>query len=365
MSIQEKAYWVALGQIQRFGPIRFKKLINFFPTIQDAWFSNRQDLLEAGIESDLIDDFFIKRQNIAPQELWEKLGQENIQVVTIQDVEYPAILKEIYDPPAFLYYKGALSVPDEFCLAVVGTRKMSQYGRQVCQEIVRDLASQGLTIVSGLALGIDSMAHTAALEAGARTIAVLGSGLDQASIYPHTNRRLAQKIIEQGGAVVSEFPLGMLPLKHNFPIRNRIISGLSLGTLVIEADEGSGSLITAKSALDQNREVFAVPGPIYSQTSIGTNQLIKMGGKLTSSANDVLESLNLNQIKDFIKTQEIVPDSPEEENILKHLSKEPAHIDAIIRKSGLAASQVSCVLATMEMKGKIRDVGGMNYVLAR
>lgn len=354
-----------MNQIQKFGPIRFKKLINFFPSIQDAWFASRQDLIEAGIESELIDDFFIKRETIIPEELWKTLEKEDVQVVTIDEPNYPTILKEIYDPPALLYYRGFLDNADEFRMAVVGTRKITPYGRQACQEIVHQLASQGLVIVSGLALGIDSQAHETCIETGAKTIAVLGSGIDWANIYPHTNRRLAQKIIDSGGTIVSEFPMGMLPLRHNFPIRNRIISGLSLGTLVIEADDDSGSLITAKSALDQNREVFAVPGSIYSPTSQGANRLIKMGGKLVTHANDILEALNLNQVKEFIKSQEILPDSPEEEVILKILSKEPLHIDAIIRQSGLGAADVSGVLINMEMKGKIRNLGGMNYVLAR
>lgn len=345
--------------------MRYKKLINYFPSLEEAWFASRSQLLEAGIESELIDNFFIKRESIVPEEIWADLKRQGIEVVTITEKQYPAILKEIYDPPPLLYYRGSLGNQDDYRFAVVGTRKITAYGKQVCQEIVRSLAEQGLVIISGLALGIDSQGHETAIEAGARTIAVLGSGVDWANVYPHTNRRLAQKIIETGGAIVSELAPGTLPLKHHFPIRNRIISGLSLGTLVIEADENSGSLITAKSALDQNREVFAIPGPIYSPTSKGTNELIKLGAKLVTGANDILEALNLNQIKNFVKNQEILPESPEEEKILKTLSKEPIHIDDIIRQTSLDSPTVTSALMNMEMKGKVKNLGGMNYVLAR
>ncbi len=365
MSLAEKAYWVAFGQVSRINPIRFRKIINFFPSLEAAWYASRDELNQAGIEPEVVDDFFIKRESIDTAGLWQNVLSENIGILTINEPSYPSILKEIYDPPAFLYYKGRMDDPDEFRLAVVGTRKTSTYGRQAASEIVSNLASQKLTIVSGMALGIDSIAHEATIEASGRTIAVLGSGIDRGSIYPSTNRRLAERIIESGGAVISEFPLGSLGLKHHFPQRNRIISGLALGTMVVEAGEESGSLITAKAALDQNREVFAVPGTIYNPTSIGPNKLIKMGAKLVTDANDVLEALDLSHVKAYVENKAIIPDSPEEEKLLTLLSKEPLHIDVIIKNCGMDASAVSSLLTLMEMKGKVRNLGGANYVIGK
>jgi len=363
MSITEKAYWVAFGQVSRITPIRYKRIINYFPSIEAAWYAGRDELIQAGIEPEVVDDFFIKRESIDPGILWQNILAEGIGILTITEPGYPDLLKEIYDPPPFFYYRGRLDNPDEFRLAVVGTRKATPYGRQVTQEIVHNLAAQKLTIVSGMALGIDSLAHEAAIEAGGRTIAVLGSGIDRASIYPSTNRRLAERIIESGGAVISEFPLGAIGLKHHFPQRNRIISGLSLGTLVIEAGEVSGSLITAKHALDQNREVFAVPGTIHSPTAIGPNNLIKMGARPATSAEDILESLDLTEVKNFMENKAIIPESDEEERILDILTKEPMHIDKIIKKSNLEPQAVTSTLSLMEMKGKVRNLGAMNYVI--
>jgi DNA processing protein len=216
-----------------------------------------------------------------------------------------------------------------------------------------------------LALGIDALAHSSALEANGITVAVLGSGIGNEHIYPAENRYLAQKIASQGGAVVSEFPISMLPLKHNFPIRNRIVSGLSLGTLVIEAGLDSGALITARLALEQNREVFAVPGNIYNPSSAGPNSLLRMGAKLVTSAADILEALNLSQAVTFIETKKIIPETKEEEALLKLLSKEPTHIDKLIRESGLEAAKINSTLLMMEIKGQVRNLGGANYVLAR
>jgi len=363
MSLTEKAYWVAFGQISRITPLRFKKIINYFPSLETAWYAGRDDLAAAGIEAEVIDDFFIKRETVDPASLWQAVLSEGIGIITLTEPSYPNLLKEIYDPPPFLYYRGRFDDPDEFRLAVVGTRKTTPYGRQVTPEIVRDLAAQKLTIVSGMALGIDSHAHEAAIEAGGRTIAVLGSGIDRSSIYPSTNRRLAERIIESGGAVISEFPLGAIGLKHHFPQRNRIISGLSLGTLVIEAGEVSGSLITAKHALEQNREVFAVPGSIHSPTAVGPNNLIKMGARAVTGANDVLESLDLTEVRHFAENKTIIPESDEEGKILRLLSKEPIHIDKIIKESKLDPQVVIGTLALMEMKGKTKNLGAMNYII--
>jgi len=273
------------------------------------------------------------------------------------------LLKEIYTPPALLYLRGKIEPRDEFSLGIVGTRKLSAYGQQATPFIAAELARAGLTIISGLAKGIDTLAHRAALSAGGRTIAVLGSGLNKTNIYPFSNRRLAEEISRKG-AVISEFPLGTQPLAQHFPQRNRIISGLSLGILVIEAPERSGALITAKDALEQNRDVFAIPGPIFAQNSFGTNNLIKMGAKLVGQANDILEELNLSLLTEPSSVdKKIIPDNQEEALILKQLSEEPIHIDKIIKQTKLSTAIVNSNLTLMEMKGKVRNLGGNNYVL--
>jgi len=364
MDQKELKYWIAFSQFTKIGALRFKKLYDRFPSLEVAWQATARDLIRIGLEPKLAEEIIVQRSEINPDFELEKLERENIKVITIKDKNYPKLLKEIYDPPALLYYKGNLKT-EKFAVGVVGTRKISQYGRQITPQIVKELALNGVTIVSGLALGIDALAHQATLEASGKTIAVLGSGLDQQNIYPADNRYLAQKIIASGGAVISEYPVGTLPLKLNFPHRNRIISGLTLGILVIEAPDESGALITAKFALEQNREVFAVPGNIYNQNSIGTNNLIKSGARLVSQASDILEELNLTQAKEFLATKEIIPGSKEEEELLKLLSREPIHIDKLIQESKLEASVVNSTLAIMEMKGQVRNLSGNNYVLAR
>ncbi len=358
-------YWIAFSRFPKIGSVRLLKLLNYFSSMEEAWQASSIDLIKAGLEENVIQEFFIKKQEINPDRELEELKKENIKVVTIKDENYPSLLKEIWNPPALLYYKGTLEKEEKFSIAIVGTRKITNYGKQVTEDLVRELALNGITIVSGMALGIDTVAHQTALASGAKTIAVLGSGIDTASIYPSQNRYLASKIAENGGAIISEYPIGTLAMPQYFPHRNRIISGLSLGTLVVEAAEESGALITAKYALDQNREVFAVPGSIYSPASIGPNNLIKMGAKPVTKATDILETLNLTQVTNFIQSQKIVPESQEEAKLLQFLSFEPVHIDKLIALSGLDVQKTNSTLTIMEMKGKVKNLGGMNYVLAK
>ena len=287
----ETKYFNAFNLIEGLGPIAFKKLLAHFNSLEEAWSIEINQLRQAGLENFVIEQIKKQRPQINPSEQMERLTKEGIDLITILDKNYPKLLKEIYSPPALLYIRGKLELNDEFSLAIVGTRKLSSYGQQITPLITSDLAGAGLTIISGLAKGIDTLVHQAALKANGRTIAVLGSGLDKKSIYPSINRHLAEEI-SQKGAVISEFPIGAEPLAQHFPQRNRIISGLSLGILVIEAPEKSGALITAKDALEQNRDVFAIPGPILAKNSLGPNNLIKMGAKLVSQANDILYELN-------------------------------------------------------------------------
>ncbi len=358
-------YWVAISRNPKIGATRLVRLYNFFHSMKEAWQASFSDLIRSGLDENIIHDFLAQKMTINPDAEWEKMAKENIKVITVNDEHYPKLLKEIWNPPALLYFLGHLPTDEDFNLAVVGTRKISTYGRQLTSILVRDLVQNGFTVVSGLALGVDALAHKTTVDAGGKTIAVLGSGIDSESIYPVQNRYLVSQIIDSGGAIISEYPLGSIALPTNFPQRNRIVSGLSLGTLVIEAAEESGALITAKCALEQNREVFAVPGSIFSPTSAGPNKLIKMGAKTVTTVADILETLNLSQAADFTRNRKTLPASPEEEKILTNLSLEPTHVDKLILTSGLDAAKVGAILTLMEMKGMIRNLGGMNYVLMK
>src|SRR5260221_13488329 len=297
LPLDELAYWIAFSRVLGIGPVRFKQLLDFFHgDAAAAWHASSKELAQAGLDQKVIEGFLEQRSRIIPEQELEKLERLRIHVITWKDQAYPTLLKEIDHTPPVLYIAGTLSEADRFALAVVGTRKASVYGRQVTERFATELAKGEVTVVSGLALGIDTIAHTAALDAGGRTVAVMGNGLDL--IYPSSNHNLARRIVESGqGALVTEFPLGVKPDGKNFPARNRIISGLSLGVLVTEAPQPSGSLITANFALEQGREVFAVPGNILSSGSAGVNKLIQDGGaRLVTNINDILEVLNITAV---------------------------------------------------------------------
>jgi len=358
-------YLVALTNFPKFGPVRISKIKKIFPDLGDAFKACYNELIKTGVETKIIEEFISERIKIDPDKIMEELSKENIKILILEDKNYPKLLSEIYCPPPLLYYKGSVENINEFCLGVVGSRKYTAYGKQITEQIVKDLSRNNLTIVSGLALGIDSIAHSSVLEVNGKTIAVLGTGIDRKSIYPYSNIYLADKIIDSGGAIISEFPIKTPPLRFNFPQRNRIISGLSLGTLVVEAAEKSGALITANYALEQNREVFAVPGNVYSSVSIGTNNLIKSGAIPTTNAEDIIKTLDLNQITNYIENKKIIPDSPEEEKILKYINHEPIHINDIARVLNINITIINSTLAIMEMKGMVKNLGNMQYVLAR
>lgn len=364
MENKELSYLIALHHFPKFGPQRLLRLKKYFSSLELAFRANIAELVKAGIENNIASEFVSARAGINPQALLEKIEKEGIKILTLESENYPRLLKEIYSPPPLLYYKGTIH-DNDFAIAVVGTRKFTDYGRQAAEQITYQLAQSGLAIISGLALGIDTLAHAACLNAGGNTIAVLGTGIDKQSIYPSGNRYLAEKIIAANGALISEFPLGTAPLRYNFPQRNRIISGLALATLVIEAGEKSGALITANYACEQNRDVFAVPGSIYSPVSLGPNNLIKQGAKPVSSAADILEALDLKNISAIIDNKKIIGETAEEKIILDKLSYEARYIDELIRATGLRAAVISGALAIMEMKGMVKNLGGMRYVLAR
>jgi DNA processing protein len=288
---------------------------------------------------------------------------EEIKNISIDNKNYPKLLKKIKNPPKILYHLGEIK-NEENCFAIVGTRLASSYGREVALEMAGDLAEAGLTIVSGFAPGIDTFVHQAVLERKKRTIAVLGTGLDEKSIYPKSNLKLAKKILETGGALISEYPPKTRGTQFTFPQRNRIISGLSLGVLVVEAKEKSGALITANFAFEQKRKVFAIPGPIHSLNSRGCHYLIKRGAKLVENANDILEELNLPGLSTK-KEKTIIGDNEEENLILEALREEALYIDKIIEKTKLSAAKVASILSVLEIKGKVRNLGRNVYSLLR
>lgn len=359
---KEKKHLIGLIQFPKFGLIKMKKIQAFFQSWEDAFNSSAANLIKAGIEEKNAAEFISFKQTLNLDKTIETIEKESIKIITIENEEYPALLKEIYDPPFLLFTKGNLPKPNEFCLAVVGSRKISKYGEMATEKIVSDLTKNGLTIVSGLAYGVDTVAHFAAVKGGGKTIAVLGTGVDKKSIYPKSNLKLSQDIIDKGGAIISEFPIEAPPLSHHFPQRNRIISGLSLGSLIVEANEKSGALITARFALEQNREVFAIPGSIFSPASIGPNNLIKQGARVVTCAEDILDALDLEKQNNYIENKTIIPETEEEKIILSFLSHEPTHINEIIRLSKFNSGVVSSTLILMEMKGMVKNIGGMEYV---
>jgi DNA processing protein len=366
LSLDELAYWIAFSRVMGIGPVRFKLLLDFFAEdVAAAWHASRQELVAAHLDQKTIDKFLLQRATILPQQELERLERLRISIITWKDDTYPPLLRKIEYAPPVLYLCGNLTDDDRrFSLGIVGTRKMTTYGRQVTEHFASHLAKGNVTIVSGLALGIDTVAHTTALDSGGRTIAVLASGLD--TIYPSSNYALARRIVESGkGALLSAFPLGVRPEMGNFPARNHLISGLSLGVLVTEAPPRSGALITANSALDQGREVFAVPAGIFSPASGGVNKLIQDGAHPVTDVNDILESLNLYMLPQQAEAQILLPANDEERTLLKLLSSDPQHIDELIRVSALSAQLVSSTLTMMELKGFVRHLGGMQYALTR
>lgn len=355
-------YWVGFNLVNGVGPVRFRRLLDFFGNAQEAWYADSASLLQAGLDARTVEAVLATRAKVDLDREMERITKRGINLLTWDHPQYPCRLKDIPDPPPLLYVKGTLTDQDELAVAVVGTRRATLYGKEAATRLAGDLARHGVTVVSGLAKGIDTAAHRAALDALGRTIAVLGSGLD--IIYPPENARLAAEIVERG-ALISVYPLGTQPEAGNFPPRNRIISGLSLGVVIVEAGESSGALITADYALEQGREVFAVPGNITSRMSRGTNRLIQQGAKPVMGVEDILEELNLTMVPEQLAMRELLPENATEKALLQHLSQEPTHIDELCQASGLPVAEVSAALTMMELKGLVRQVGGMHYVVAR
>ena len=356
-------YWVAFNRIPNLGTVRFRLLEGHFASLAEAWIARPGEFKAAGIDSRTSAAIVSQRPDISPDTEMERLERAGVKAINWHDPTYPPRLKEIHDPPPVLYLRGDLLPEDERSIAIVGTRKATAYGREAASALAHDLAQSEVTIVSGLARGIDSIAHRAALEARGRTIAVFGSGLD--IIYPSEHARLASEV-EQAGALMSELPLGTRPRAQNFPLRNRLMSGMTLGTLVVEAGERSGALLTVRRALEQDREVFCVPGSIFSPVSRGTNSLIQQGAKLVLDYKDVLEELNLTVVAHQIEMREFLqPQDDNEAQLIGHVTHEPIHIDDIQRVAKLPITVVSSTLAMMELRGLIKQVGSMHYIRVR
>jgi len=365
MDFNDSLYLHGLNLLPQFGPARLALLAKHFDSFKDAFNASEKQLMAAGIDSEVAKKFFDARANINLEDEAKKLEKEGIKILTFRDSNYPKLLLEIPKFPPVLYYRGVMQDPDELCVAVVGTRKITTYGKLVTPQLVEPIVDAGAVIVSGMAFGVDSEAHNIAVKRNKRTIAVLGGGLDDKSLYPKHHTLLAQQILDAGGALISEYPIGTPNFKQNFVARNRIISGLSVATVIIECDLESGTLITAKHALDQNRQVYAVPGPIYSPQSTGPNNLLKMGAKPITRAEDLLEDLNLETLPQQQNNQTLFGDSKEESAILKLLNHEPVIINELIKQSGLDAGAVTSALTFLEMKGRIKNLGGQQYVLSR
>jgi DNA processing protein len=355
-----KAYWVGFNLIKGIGSVKTRLLLDKFETLENAWKASSQQLISIGLSERIVESFVSKRKQVDPEEIWEKIAEKGIEVLTWEDSNYPKKLFEVDQPPPVLYYKGKIKSEDDWAIAIVGTRRMTVYGRQVTQDLATVLASKGVTVVSGLARGIDAIAHTAAMDAGGRTFAVLGCGAD--IVYPPENRKIYERIIESG-ALISEYPLGTMPESTNFPPRNRIISGLSHATVVVEAGETSGALITASFAANQGREVFAVPGNILAPQSMGCNRLIRDGARILLNPNDVLETLNLSAVGEYKQARLLIPGNEVESTMLKILDNESLHIDEIQARSGLPIEKVSATLVMMELKGMVKQMDGMTYMV--
>jgi len=356
-------YWLGLHLVPNFGVVKTSRLLARFESAEALWREPESSLMRLNLPRNLLRQFCHARRSINVQAEMEAVERAGASLVTLDDDAYPALLRQLSDRPLLLYARGQLQPEDEKRLAIVGTRKASKYGWDAANQLASQLASQGVAIVSGLAQGIDAAAHRGALAVGGRTFAIVGTGIDQ--IYPRENTDLASEIAANG-AIISEMPLGAKPLAKNFPQRNRLISGMSLGVLVAEAPARSGALNTVSHALEQGRDVFALPHNIFSLSGRGCNQLIQEGAKLVADVDDILEELDLSHIKTQtkIQTERLQPANDTEDAILRQLSADPIHVDEIVRQTRLPTATVTSTLTMLELKGLADSAGPMQYCRA-
>ena len=355
-------YWIGFNLVKGIGAAKFRRLLNHFGDLETAWQAAPEELGSAGLDRRALEGLLAVRASVDLDRVWQQIENAGARVVTWNDADYPRNLLNIAQPPPVLYVKGTLTPADEWAVALVGTRRATAYGREVARTLAAGLAASGVTVVSGLARGIDAAAHQATLDAGGRTLAVMGTGID--IIYPPEHRSLAAAI-PQAGALISDYPPGTAAESVNFPPRNRIISGLARGVVIIEAGESSGALITAEFAAEQGREVFAVPGSIFQPAARGANRLIKQGARPLLEVGDILEALDLAHALEQRTARSALPADAIEQRLWEHLSLEPLHVDELGERVGLPIAQVSSALALMELKGLVRQVGYMQYVADR
>ena len=354
--ISETQYLAAIAACSKLTPLEIKKVLSVFGNGRAIWQASESQLKSKNIPGSIINILSKWRTGFNFDTFWEKVKYNKLRVISLNDNNYPQLLKEMADPPIVIYIKGHLE-SDSVNISIVGNRQASEYGYRMTQRLVRPLVYAGATIISGLALGIDGAAHRATLEYGGKTVAVLAHGLDM--VYPASHIYLAKKILETGGALISEFPPDILPLRHHFLLRNRIIAGLSMGTVIVEAGEKSGALTTARVALEEGRMVFAVPGDSERPQSIGVNNLIKQGAYPVTKGEEILEGLNLTA--EPVKSANFRL-SKEEDQIFENITTEPIHIDKLAAIIKINMAKLNEILINLELKGLIKNVGGMRFI---
>lgn len=354
-------YWIGFNLVKGIGPSRTRALLEYFPDLETAWNAPRRQLKQAGLGDKLASIVVRTRKETDLEGICADLDRRSIGVLCWQDPGYPRRLLAIDHPPPVIYLRGALSEEDLWAVSIVGTRRTTSYGRQVAVELAEFLAGNGITVVSGLARGVDTIAHETAIRSGGRTIGVLGCGVEQ--IYPPENRRLAAEMLQTGrGVLISDYPVGTPPEGPNFPPRNRIISGLSLAVVVVEAGARSGALITASFALEQGREIFAVPGSIMAPQSIGTNRLISNGAHPYLKPEDVLDVLEWVRVVQYPDSRRATPEPGLEARLYQLMQREALHMDELSASTGIPVDRIAAALTVMELKGLVRQVNGLKYI---
>lgn len=362
--IENQQYWLGLHLIPKFGIAKLNRLLAHFESAEALWLEPDAQVMRLNLPLPLLRQFCAGRRQIDLSREIDRVAKAGASLVTLDDDIYPQLLRSLPDRPPVLYLRGNLPAVADKCFAIVGTRRASRYGRDVAHKLAQQLAQQDITIVSGMAQGIDTAAHRGALSAGGRTLAVMGAGID--IIYPRGNSSLAEEIIDNG-ALISEMPIGTAPLGTNFPQRNRLISGLSLGLLVAEAPVKSGALNSVSHAIDQGRDVFAAPHNIFSRSGRGCNVLIQEGAKMVIDVEDILDELDITHriVQTRIQVKEIQPENELEGVVFQQLSADPIHVDLIVRQTQLPTATVTSTLTLLELKGLAESAGPMQYCRAR
>lgn len=357
MGSEDARYWVGFQRAQRIGPVRLRRLIERFGTLEEAWRATPGQLGSV-LDQASVDAVVSTRSSVELDREMDKVAKAGASVLTLDDPAYPRLLAQVPSAPPVLYVRGSITRADDRAVGIVGTRRTTSYGLDVAGGMGRDLATYGVTVVSGLALGVDGAAHRGALAADGRTIGVLGCGVDV--VYPASHRKLYDEMAERG-AIVSDYAMGTKPNGVNFPPRNRIIAGLSVGIVVVEAPAKSGALITVDFAADYGREVFAVPGSVLGEHNRGSHRILRDGARLVTSAADVVQDLGMGVVEPGVPKQQTLPLTAEEQHLLNYVRWDPQHIDEIAEAAGIPAHEAAALSTMLELKGAIKDKGGQTY----